>query len=104
LIRFQPTGTADRAVIYLWNITEERLEIPAPSLGMSLSNFHTLGVPPGLKINNPNAQSAFFTVQNAASTADSRYYTVVVNPVTGGVTVYDYAWGDGQWDRKKDGA
>ncbi|RJP25350.1 MAG: prepilin-type N-terminal cleavage/methylation domain-containing protein, partial [Candidatus Abyssobacteria bacterium SURF_5] len=28
LIKFQPTGTADEALIYLWNIEENRREIP----------------------------------------------------------------------------
>lgn len=102
LIRFEPTGTADEAVIYLWNISEERREIPAPDPTLVLSNFHNLGAPPGLNV-NLTQQSQFFTVASATSSYDAFYYTLVVNPITGGVTVYDYAWGDGGWDRKKDG-
>ncbi|GAB4343649.1 MAG: hypothetical protein Kow0099_22280 [Candidatus Abyssubacteria bacterium] len=103
LIRFWPTGTADPAVIYLWNITEGRQEIPAPTAAMALSNIDTLGVPPGLQLNNITSQTNFFTVPTANSPYDTYYYTLVVNSVTGGVRVYDYAWGDG-WDRKKDGS
>jgi prepilin-type N-terminal cleavage/methylation domain-containing protein len=102
LIRFEPTGTADRAVIYLWNTTEERREIPSPDPPLVVSNFHTLGAPPGLDINT-SQQDQYFTVADPASIYDVFYYTLAVNGITGGVTVYDYAWGDGQWDRKKDG-
>ena len=102
LIRFQPTGTADRALIYLWNINESRSEIPNPTTAQALSNLPVLGVPPGLQINTLTDQRSFFNVPTAASTADSHYYTVVVNNITGSVTVYDYAWRGG-WDRKKDG-
>lgn len=114
LIRFQPTGTADDALIYLWNIQEGRHEIPIATPALALSNITKLGVPPGLLIDDPTDQSKFFRLPNEASVADAYYYTLVVNPITGGVTVYDYAWGIGgpnpppspprmRWDRKKDG-
>jgi prepilin-type N-terminal cleavage/methylation domain-containing protein len=111
LIKFQPTGTADKAIIYLWNIEQDRQEIPTTTneemLALGLSNISKLGVPPGLIINDVNDQSIFFKLLNSASPADSYYYTLVVNPITGGVMVYDYAWGTGSgtdgWDRKKDG-
>jgi prepilin-type N-terminal cleavage/methylation domain-containing protein len=105
LIRFQPTGTVDGAMIYLWNVTEGRQELPASTDAHALSNLHALGVPPGLTINDATRQDQFFNVATSASEADSYYYTLVVNPITGGVMVYDYAWGTGSgiWDRKKDG-
>ena len=103
LIKFQPTGTADSAMIYIWNTTEERRELPSPTAGQTTSNIHKLGVPPGLLINNASNQAIFFEVPTDDSPADAYYYTLVVNPITGGVIVYDYAWGTGGWDRKKDG-
>lgn len=127
LIKFQPTGTADAAYIYLWNIEQGRQEIfptgattPEEAnekiVAFGLSNILKLGIPPGLIVDNENDQSQFFRLpdsppppapQACASPADAYYYTVVVNPITGGVTVYDYAWGTGStndgWDRKKDG-
>ncbi len=110
LVKFQPTGAADSAIIYLWNTTEDRNELPNPTVGQMLSNLHALGVPPGLQLDPSNNQQTFFRLPNQASIADVYYYTLVVNPITGGITVYDYAWGEGggtapnkQWDRKKDG-
>jgi type II secretory pathway pseudopilin PulG len=107
LIRFYPTGTADAAMIYLWNVTEERREIPNPSPELSAANLANLGVPPGLIINNINDQTTFFRVPTDDSEDDAYYYTLVVNRLTGSVEVYDYAWGyngaPNQWDRKKDG-
>jgi prepilin-type N-terminal cleavage/methylation domain-containing protein len=106
LVTFNPTATASPAVIYLWNVTEERRELPSVSAAHALSNLDTLGVPPGLVINNANDQQTFFSLPTAASPDDSYYYTLVVNPITGGVTIYDYAWDDGSgggWNRRKDG-
>lgn len=110
LIRFYPTGTADPAMIYLWNITDERREIPNPTAELSAANLQNLGVPPGLSIHDINDQTIFFNLPSEDSEADSYYYTLVVNPLTGSVEVYDYAWGTGggtspnmRWDRKKDG-
>ena len=104
LIRFYPTGTADSALIYLWNVTEGRREIPNPSVNLSLSNISALGVPPGLNINAIGDQTQFFNVPTGGddSPDDAYYYTLEVSPITGSVIVYDYAWGGG-WDRKKDG-
>lgn len=110
LVKFNQTGTADSAVIYLWNVKDERREIPGGTTAQALSNIHTLGVPPGLVIKNDDDQQAFFSLPTTDSPADIYYYTLVVNPITGGVKVYDYAWGTGasaspdyEWDRKKDG-
>ncbi len=105
MIRFYPTGTADAAVIYLWNTTEARREIPNPNVNLSAANLSALGVPPGLSINTINNQTSFFSVPTEDSPDDAYYYTIVVNKLTGAVEVYDYAWGNGgsQWDRKKDG-
>jgi prepilin-type N-terminal cleavage/methylation domain-containing protein len=104
LIKFQPTGTADRASIYLWNIEDGRQEVPAPTYPMTLSNINKLGVPPGFMINNPSNQEEFFRVPTRNSPLDINYYTIVVNKITGAVTVYDYAYAEGgAWDRKKDG-
>lgn len=107
LVKFNQTGTADSAVIYLWNVKDERREIPGGTTAQALSNIHTLGVPPGLMIfGGATNQQAFFSLPSADSPADIYYYTLVVNPITGGVKVYDYAWDDGSdsgWDRKKDG-
>jgi len=102
IIRFYPTGTADSALIYLCNVTEERREIPNPSVNLSLSNIPALGVPPGLNINAVDNQQQFFNVPTDDSVDDAYYYTLEVSPITGSVIVYDYAWGGG-WDRKKDG-
>ena len=92
-------------MIYLWNITEGRREIPNPTAFLSAANLSKLGVPPGLSINDIDDQQAFFSVQSESSEEDAYYYTLVVNRITGAVEVYDYAWGYGnpQWDRKKDG-
>lgn len=106
MIRFQATGTADAALLYLWNIEDGRIPLPNPSYGQTLSNLHTIGIPPGLRVAVPaNNQREYFEVINEASTDDAYYYTIAVNAITGNVTVYDYAWGYGspQWDRKKDG-
>ncbi len=105
MIRFYPTGTADRAVIYLWNTTEARREIPNPNANLSAANLSALGVPPGLSLDVSNNQQTFFNVPSEDSPDDAYYYTLVVNRLTGAVEVYDYAWGNGgsQWDRKKDG-
>lgn len=105
LVKFYPTGTADEAMIYLWNTTEERRDIPNPSMNLSLSNIPALGVPPGLDINALNNQQAFYSVPSENSEFDVYYYTLVVNPLTGSVEIYDYAWGYGnpQWNRRKDG-
>ena len=105
LVRFRSTGTGDAAIIYLWNTKENRRELPNPTDGQTLSNLYALGVPPGLKINDPADQTQFFAVADPTSTDDSYYHTLVVNPITGSVAVHDYAWGYGtpQWDRKKDG-
>ena len=102
LIRFNPTGTADGASIYLWNIEDERGENPNPSDNETLANLHTVGVPPGLRLDPSKNQTTFFAVWDDESQYDNYYYTIVVNPITGGVAVYDYAWRGG-WDRKKDG-
>jgi prepilin-type N-terminal cleavage/methylation domain-containing protein len=111
LVKFWPTGTADHVIIYLWNVKDGRQEIPNPTVGMTLSNLHTLGVPPGLQLDDLNDQQSFFRLPSEVSTFDSYYYTIVVSSITGGVTVYDYAWGEGggtmpnmRWDRKKDGS
>jgi len=110
LIQFEPTGTADRALIYLWNVEDARRDFPSPTIPQILSNLHTLGVPPGFLIDT-NDQASFFTLPDPESPEDANYYTLAVNPITGGVTAYDYAWGTGneeddpdfEWDRKKDG-
>ena len=106
LIRFEPTGTADKALIYLWNIEDGRRALPAVTEPQSLSNLHTLGVPPGFLI-NANNQGTFFKLPDDESPDDAFYYTLAVSPITGTVTAYDYAWGTGattdEWDRKKDG-
>lgn len=104
IIRFQPTGTADKALVHLWDITEERRDVP-PNNNLPDSLFR-IGYPPGLE---PAAgtQTDYFNVSTSSSETDTYYYTLVVNPITGGVSVYDYAWGEGganDWDRKKDGA
>ncbi|MBI5116838.1 type II secretion system protein [Candidatus Poribacteria bacterium] len=111
LVKFRPTGTADPVIIYLWNTKEGRQEIPNPTVGMTLSNLHTLGVPPGLQLDDLNDQQSFLRLPSEVSTFDSYYYTIVVSSITGSVTVYDYAWGEGggttpnmRWDRKKDGS
>ncbi len=111
LVKFWPTGTADPAIIYLWNSKEGRQEIPNATTGMTLSNLHALGVPPGLQLDVLTDQQNFYRLPSDSSSFDSYYYTVVVNPITGNVTVYDYAWGEGggtaphmRWDRKKDGS
>ena len=105
IIRFYPTGTADRAVIYLWNTTEARREIPNPDTNLSAANLASLGVPPGLALHPSGNQGTFFSVSSDSSEDDAYYYTLVVNRLTGAIEVYDYAWGNGgsQWDRKKDG-
>ncbi len=106
LVKFQPTGTADSAEIYLWNVQDDRREIPGGTAAQALSNINALGVPPGLVINNASNQQVFFSLPSSDSPTDIYYYTLVVNPITGGVKVYDYAWDDGSgsgWDRKKDG-
>ena len=105
MIRFYPTGTADRAVIYLWNTTEARREIPNPDTNLSAANLSALGVPPGLTLDpSLDSQVTFFSVPTDNSPDDTYYYTVVVNKLTGAVEVYDYAWSNGGgWDRKKDG-
>jgi prepilin-type N-terminal cleavage/methylation domain-containing protein len=102
LIRFNPTGTADQAIVFLWNIEDERGEIPNPSPGEVLAGLDKLGIPPGLRLDPSGVQSTYFTVWDDESPTDEFYFTVVVSPVTGNVSVYDYAWRGG-WDRKKDG-
>jgi hypothetical protein len=81
-------------------------------VNLSAANLSKLGVPPGLKLDASNNQQTFFKVPTGGddSPDDSYYHTLVVSPLTGAVTVYDYAWGNGdmgggnwQWDRKKDG-
>jgi len=106
VIRFYPTGTADAAMIYLWNTTEGRREIPNPTADLSAANLANLGVPPGLTVDASGNQLTYFDVTSPASEDDIYYYTLVVNRLTGSVEVYDYAWGYGspQWNRKKDGS
>jgi hypothetical protein len=95
-------------MIYIWNTTEERRELPSPTVGQTKSNIYKLGMPPGLSVKTQPfpppfyKQDDYFKVPTPISPADAYYYTLVVNPITGGVRVYDYAWGGG-WDRKKDG-
>ena len=114
LIRFYPTGTADAAMIYLWNTTEARREIPNPDTDLSATNLPNMGIPPGFLPNDNTDQTKFFRLPSSELADDSYYYTLVVSRITGSVTVYDYAWGIGEiedppgtffyeWDRKKDG-
>lgn len=108
VIRFDPQGRSDRAVIWLWDAAEGGTPIPAniPNLPASLQ---AIGLPPGMSLMTAGrTQENYFTVTD--QTKDTNYYTIEVTPGTGAVQIYDYARGTGtvgpptDWNMAKDGA
>ena len=106
IIRFGPQGNADRATIWLWNVSDGRAPLPG-TVANAPASLVGLGLPPGLSIQAINDQRNYFTVSD--QTQDGHYHTIDVNPVTGSVQVYDYARGTGtvgppnDWDQDKYG-
>ncbi len=109
VVRFGPQGGADRAIIWLWNTTDGGATLPGGIAANAPASLRTLGLPPGMSVQDPADQQNYFTVTD--QTQDAHYYTVAVNPTTGTTEVFDYARGTAaaggppfDWDLDKDGA
>lgn len=107
VIRFGPQGNADRASIWLWNLTDEGAPLPSSVAENSPVSLRRLGLPPGLTIQATDDQRNYFSVSDQSK--DTKYYTIEVNPVTGQAKIFDYARGTGtagppaDWNAQKDG-